>query len=124
MSTPGSTLTSQGHAYAQFQRALKTGNAVLAMDLARELKRVTLEDALALCLVLRKDEARYQRATARWLARYHAEADAVTLMDIREIADLLAALPVFGTDAATELASRLEGQGLHRCATRVRYIAM
>jgi hypothetical protein len=96
---------------------------VLALDLARELKRVTLEDALALCLVLRQDERRYQRATARWLARYQAEVAAVTLTDIREIADLLAALPVFGADAAGDLAKHLEQHGLYRCATRVRDIA-
>lgn len=116
-------LTSQGHVHAQFQRVLTTGNAILALDLARELKRVTLEDALALCLVLREDEQRYQRATARWLARYHAEADAVTLTDIREIADLLAVLPVHGADAASELASHLERHRLYRCAIRVRDIA-
>jgi hypothetical protein len=51
------------------KRALKAGNAVLALDLARQLTRVTLEDALALCLVRRKDEQLYQRATARWLPR-------------------------------------------------------
>jgi hypothetical protein len=96
---------------------------VLALDLARELTRVTLEDALALCLVLRQDERRYQRAAARWLARYHAEVEAVTLTDIREIADLLAALPVFGAEAAGELANHLERHGLYRCATRVRDMA-
>ena len=73
--------------------------------------------------MLRNDEQRYQRATARWLARYHAETDAVTLTDIREIADLLAAVPVHGADAAAELAARLEQRGRYRCAARVRDIA-
>ena len=77
-----------------------------------------------MCLVLRNDEPRYQRATARWLARYHAETDAVTLTDIREVADLLAALPVHGADAATDLADHLEQHGLYRCASRVRDIAV
>jgi hypothetical protein len=44
---------------------------------------------------------------------------APTLTDIREIADLLAALPVFGADAAAELTSHLELHGLYRCASRV-----
>src|SRR6478672_4101466 len=65
-----------------------------------------------------------QHATARWLARYHADVEGVTLADIREIADLLAALPVHGCDAGVELAARLEARGLHRCATRVRDLAV
>jgi hypothetical protein len=117
-------VTSQGHAYAQFQRALKTGNPVLALDAARELNHITLEDALGLCMLLRKDARRYQRATARWLARYHADVEGVTLTDIREIADLLAALPVHGREAGTELATHLEARGLYRCANRVRELAI
>jgi hypothetical protein len=113
-------VTSQGHAYAQFQRALKTGNPILALDAARELKHVTLEDALSLCLVMRQDARRYQRAAARWLARYHAEVEAVTLTEIREVADLMAALPVHGAEPAAELGERFEQRGLYRCAQRVR----
>jgi hypothetical protein len=84
-------VTSQGNAYAQFQRALKRGNPILALDAARELNHVTLEDALSLCLVMRQDTRRYQRAGARWLARYHAEVEAVTLTEIQEVADLMTA---------------------------------
>lgn len=117
-------VTSQGHAYARFQRALKTGNAFLAMQAARELNHVTLEDALGLCLVMRSDGRRYQRAAARWLARYHAEVEGVTLTDIREIADLMAALPVHGAKPAVELADQLEARGLYRCASRVRELVI
>jgi len=113
-------VTSQGHLYAQFQRALRTGNAVLALDAARALERLTLEDALGLCVVLRTDRRRYGRAAARWLARYQAEVEAVSLNEIREVADLMAALPVFGVEAGAEIAAHLERRGLHRCASRVR----
>jgi hypothetical protein len=99
---------------------LKTDNAFLALDAARELKHMTLEDALGLCLVLRADARPYERATGRWLARYQAEGEAVTLADIRVIADLLAALPVHGKPAADDLATQLEARGLHRCGRRVR----
>jgi hypothetical protein len=117
-------VTSQGQAYAQFQRALKTGNAFLAMEAAREIKHVTLEDALGLCLVLRGDSRRYQRAAARWLARYDAEVESVTLTELREVADLLAALPVHGGEAGAELAAHLEARRLHRCANRVRELVI
>ncbi len=113
-------MTSQGHAYAQFQRALKTRNAFLAMEAARELKHVPLEDALGLCLLLRAERPRYQRAAAKWLARYYAEVEGVTLTDIRDLADMLGALPVHGGEAAADLAAHLEALALHRCANRVR----
>jgi hypothetical protein len=109
-------VTSQGHAYAQFRRGLKTGNPSTALAAARELNHITLEDALGLCLILRDDQRRYQHAAARWLARYHADVEGVTLTDIREIADLMAALPVHGRPAVGELARELERRGLHRCA--------
>ena len=113
-------VTAHGHAYSRFQRGLKTRNAHLALDAARELRRLTLEDALGLCLILRTESPRYQRAAARWLSRYHAEVELVTLSEIQEVADLLAALPVFGAEAGEALAAHLERRGLHRCAGRVR----
>jgi hypothetical protein len=113
-------MTSQGHAYAQFQRALKTGNAFLALEAARELTHVPLEDALGLCLLLRIDGRRYQRASARWLARYYAEVDGVTLSEIQDVADLLAAIPVHGADPAGALALRFDERGRSRCAQRIR----
>jgi hypothetical protein len=113
-------MTSQGHAYSRFQRALRTGDAFLALDAARDLNHVTLEDALGLCVILRNDARRYPHAAARWLSRYHSEIAGVTLADIRELADLLAALPVHGADAGAVLVRRLEERGLHRCARRVR----
>jgi hypothetical protein len=117
-------VTSQGYVYAQFQRALKAGNAFLAMEAARELNHVTLEDALGLCLVMRGDRRRYERAAARWLARYHAEVDAVTLTEIRDVADLMAALPTHGAVPGAELAEHFARRGLHRCSTRVRELVI
>lgn len=113
-------MTSQGHAYAQFQRALKTGNAFLAMEAARELSHVPLEDALGLCLLLRADGRRYQRASAKWLARYYAEVEGVTLSELRDVADLLAAIPVHGADPAAALARVFDDRGRSRCAQRIR----
>jgi hypothetical protein len=37
---------SDGHRHAEFQRALKNGNVWVAEAVARELPRVSLEDAL------------------------------------------------------------------------------
>jgi len=49
-------MTSQGHRYAQFQRALKTGNAHLALAAAAELRHVDLADPLSLVLLIREDD--------------------------------------------------------------------
>ena len=67
-------VTSQGSPYARFRRALGTGNANLVLAAASELERVSLEDALALCLVLAAaGDRRYSRAAGRWLGRFAAE---------------------------------------------------
>ena len=62
-------MTSQGHPYARFRRALATGNARIAEAAARDLEHVALADALTLCLLYRDDPERYERAAARWIAR-------------------------------------------------------
>ena len=74
-------------------------------------------------LPFRDDQRRYPHAAARWLARYYADVEGVTLTDIREIADLMAALPMHGKPAADDLAARLAARGLQRCARMVRDLA-
>jgi hypothetical protein len=86
-------VTSQGHAYAQFQRALKTGNAHLALAAAAELRHVDLAAALSLVLLIRDDDPlRFERAAVRWLARYAAQDRAMRLAEARELVDLLDAV--------------------------------
>ena len=60
-----------GSAQARFDRAVKTGNVVGAELAARELGRLGLLDAAALCgLLARTDPERFERAARRWLLRY------------------------------------------------------
>ena len=64
-----SPMTSQGSPYARFRRCLQTGNGALVRAAAAELPRLSLEDALAVCLVLRDNEPEvFQRAIVRWHA--------------------------------------------------------
>ena len=72
-------MTAPGHPLARLQRALRTGNAWLALDAARELERVPLADAFGICLLLREDQRRYDRACVRWLERFAAEVEGATL---------------------------------------------
>jgi hypothetical protein len=52
-------VTSQGHAYARFRRALLTNNVRLIDAAARELTQVSLEDALRILVVLAEKGARH-----------------------------------------------------------------
>jgi hypothetical protein len=98
-------MTSDGHPYARFRRALDTGNETLVTATARELPHIALDDALRICLVLRGgDPDRYERAAVRWLGRFALEGRAVTIDDLRRAADALDALP----DRATEAMERLQ----------------
>jgi hypothetical protein len=65
-------VTSGGHPYAEFQRALKNGNLWVAEAVARELPRpLSLEDALRLVhLYAAKESPKYEKAAMRWLKRY------------------------------------------------------
>jgi beta-lactamase class D len=68
-------VTSGGHPYAELQRALKNGNVWVAEAVARELPKVSLEDALKLVhLYAEKQSPKFEKAAVRWLPRYLNEA--------------------------------------------------
>lgn len=110
-------VTSQGSAYARFQRALKTGRASVAWNAALELEHIDLQDALVLVLLV-VDEPRFARASARWLGRLCLEVPSLTVQQLQLVAAALTGLP---DDAA---AVALEGccaeLGLARAAAAVR----
>src|SRR5919202_6537508 len=63
----------KGSSYARFRRALETGNLTLVRAAAAELPSINLDDALRVCLLLRRADARlYERATVRSLGRLAA----------------------------------------------------
>ena len=103
----GGSITTQGHSYGIFQKALQRRDVVAALAAARELPQLSLEDALELTLlVARKDPRRHPRVAARWLRRSLEEDPAATI----EEAGLAASapsrshrrgLPGGGTDAAS-----------------------
>jgi hypothetical protein len=67
-------MTSQGTAHGRFTRALASRNVLGAESAARELGRLSLEDALGLCvLYLQCAPARYERAAVRWMECFIAE---------------------------------------------------
>jgi uncharacterized protein (DUF2384 family) len=57
-----------------FQRALKTKNLTLVESAARELPQLSLEDALAVLLLMAdQNDGRYYRAAAKWAGRLISE---------------------------------------------------
>jgi hypothetical protein len=86
-------VTSQGHPYAIFRRALERRNLPSAWAAASELQVVSLADALALCLLVRdREPAKFTRLALRWHARFCAEMPDVTLETGRLVIELLAAI--------------------------------
>lgn len=83
-----------GSTHGAFQQAVERGNVLVAVTLARELGRLSLEDALALTeLFARVGDDRFQPAAVRWLARLATEREGVTLAAVQVAASALAVLP-------------------------------
>jgi hypothetical protein len=111
------------HTFADFagtrlrrlSRALDRGNASAALAAAADLPHVGLVDALELCLLLRDDGARFDRAIVRWQARYATETAGVTVDEAQAVLATLAALRgPRGGSAAHALAELLDRRGLER----------
>ena len=100
-------VTSNGSAYTRFRRALGTGNLNLIRAAAAELPRVSLPDALEVCLLLRdQDQSRFEKAAVRWLGRFSLEARDVTISAIETAAAALRLLPQ-RPEASMEILSSL-----------------
>jgi len=73
-------MTAEGSAYARFRRAVERGNLVEADSAVRELRRVSLTDALDYVdLLATREPARFERAAIRWHSRLEREYAGLTL---------------------------------------------
>ena len=83
-----------GSPYGRLQKALRTGNSLLARAAAAELERVPLADAVALTLLMAEQEPElYDRAAVRLLGRMCLEIRGLTVAEAQLVAAALAALP-------------------------------
>ena len=115
-------MSSQGSPYARFQRAIRIGRLPLVRAAAAELPRIDLHDALAICLLIeRQDGERYERAVVRWLARLAVEVPTVGIADLREGLVAFEALPYNPVAARESLALLCDRHGLARAAGRLRH---
>ena len=113
-------MSATGSPNARFRRALLTGNPTIVSAAAAELGKLSLADALGVCLVFAPHErARFERAAVRWHARYCLElrpaADEAQL-----VAAALRALPgPAGAAGAEALLELCEARGLRDAAEHV-----
>ena len=113
-------MTSQGHAHARFQCALKTGNPHLALAAAAELRHIDVADALSLVLLVRDDaRLKYDRAAVRWVALLLGRERTITIADLRELVDLLAGVGRHDQVAQFRLERFLRARGYVDSADRV-----
>ena len=97
-------MSTKGHSYARSRRALALRNLDLIRGAARELPRVPLDDAAAICALLADAEpGRYDRAACRWLACYCVETPDVTLEAIDEALGALQTMRERPADALVTL---------------------
>ena len=86
-------MTAQGHPRAIFKRAIERGNVAIAETTARELGRLSLDEALALtALVARHEPTRRSRFAVRWLERLLEEDERLSIEEAAVAASALAAL--------------------------------
>jgi hypothetical protein len=105
----------KGSPYARFQRALARGKLDQIRDAAAELPQVELVDALQICLIMSaRDDERFDRAAARWLARFTLERPGVGLEDLRRGLSALRALPHDPSAARRALGGLCAEHGLVR----------
>jgi hypothetical protein len=102
-------MTSQGTAHGRFSRAIQQRQLLSAELAARELGRLSLEDALALTLLIQEQEpSRFDRAGVRWLERFIAERRP-TLEQVALAASALAQIRVSANGAGVVTLQHLIG---------------
>jgi hypothetical protein len=106
-------LSIKGSPRKWFDDALARGDATGAWSAAHELGQVNLADALALCLLLRDQHPPlYERAAARWAARFALEARSTRLAELGLAVAALQALRGADVDAGAAALAALSD--LHR----------
>jgi hypothetical protein len=96
-------VTADGSPTSRFQRALVHGNLSEAEAAARELRRLSLHDALRLLvLYAQKRDAKFEHAAVRWLGRLALERRDIGLAELQVAAAALACLHGRRADTAAE----------------------
>src|SRR5204863_6661688 len=96
---------SKGSLRGNFQRAIDRRQLLAAEGAARQLEALSVADALALLLLLAEHEpARFDRAGARWHARFALEARGIGLLESQTALAAVMRLPAGDERAANTVA--------------------
>jgi hypothetical protein len=115
----GVASTAQGHSYGIFKRAVQRRHVLAAVAAAKELRQLSLSDALDLTmLVARKDPKRHDRMAARWLLRLLEEDPDVTIQEAALAGSSLAALPGAGYLEAVQVLKAMSERATSRRRSR------
>jgi hypothetical protein len=115
----GEASTSQCHPRTVFRRALERGNLLVAEATAKEIGRLSLDEALELTLLIaQEDPRRHPRVAARWLRRYLDESLDVTIDEAAMVAASLAALTGRGSATAVETLRAMAETATRRARAR------
>lgn len=80
--------------YPVFAQALEAGSLKRVENIARDMPRISLRDALRIVeLIAAQDEDRYERAAVKWLGRLATEGRGVDLHTLQLASAALDALP-------------------------------
>ena len=107
-------MTSQGSAHGRFTRAIKARNLFMAEMAMREMRTVSLLEALdylVLLADLRPDS--FDRAAVRWHGRLEAEAGTLTLAESQLALAALGSLRVGDRDALPVLRRLIAARPAH-----------
>ena len=97
-------VSSKGSLRGNFQRAIDRRQLVYAEALARQLEPLSVSDALAFLLLLAEHEPRrFDRAGARWHARFALEASGIGLLESQVALSAVMRLPAGDRKAASVL---------------------
>ena len=84
----------KGRPYQWFKSALARGDLAGVRAAAAELPHINLTDALAICLLMgQHDDARFERAATRWLARLALERPTIGLDELGQALLAMEVLP-------------------------------
>src|ERR1700749_3269274 len=96
-----------------FRDALASGDIERVMQMARNLgQSVRLDDALRICLLVRDEPERFQRAAVKWLGRFGLEGRAFWIIDLQEGANAQDPMPAHPAAAMERLATLCVAHGV------------
>lgn len=110
-----SLMSIKGSPYTWLRGALERGDLLTAWASAQELRQLSLEDALALVILMARDQDEaFDRASAKWLARLALERPTVHLDNLHHGVHALETIPRDTSAGRTQLSELCDRHDITR----------